>query len=374
MDVSAIVRALESGPSAAKAISMRAAVRLAPAQAKVQLSKLLNVSDDRVRLAAARQLVGLQEWSGVLETLLKLLESQNSEIRSRALSTLQALTGQHIPFAVDGSQEDRAAAVRAWRQWVDSHPSSAIQSLALSDQRAQLGKLLVVSPSLLVELDSNRKESSRLPLPGAAGGCQGLPNGNWLVAIHSHSMVLEYDSTGREIWRRDRLPAPPTSVQRLENGNTLVSCGNANQVVEVTPDGMVTAIDVPGIPIWAQRLESGNTLVALQEGLRVVEINSRGRVLAEIPTGIPPSHAVRLENGNTLVTLPQARKVVEYDAIGKAIVWSTGVPLINPCCAVRLWNGNTLVADHTGVQEFDASGRRVLRRYQQPQVVGLSSF
>ena len=83
---------------------------------------------------------------------------------------------------------------------------------------------------------------------------------------------------------------------------------------------------------------------------------------------------MRLENGNTLVTLTQARKVVEYDPTGRTIVWSTQAPLVNPYAAQRLASGNTMVADHTGVQEFDATGKPVPWRHRQQQVTGLSTF
>lgn len=373
-DISALLEKLDGDKASAKVISMRPAARLAPLEAKTRLAKLLNDPDNRVQLTAARTLVSFNERTGVLEALLKLLESPSIEIRTRSQHTLQSLTGQHIPFAAEGTQSDRTASIRAWRQWIDSQGANAILARPLADRLSPLGRILVASPSLLIELDFNHRERQRISLPGSAWGCQGLPNGNRLIAINSHAMVIEYDDTGREVWRKDRLPAPPTSVQRLDSGSTLIACGNTQQVVEVAPDGTTTVIEVPGHPISAQRLESGNTLVALQDAHRVVEVNARGRVLFEIQTGSPPVHAVRLENGNTLITLPQARKVIEYDASGKSIVWTTTAPLINVFAAQRLASGNTLVADHTGIQEIDSTGQRVVWRFRHPQAMGLSSF
>ena len=49
-------------------------------------------------------------------------------------------------------------------------------------------------------------------------------------------------------------------------------------------------------------------------------------------------------------------------------------PLVNPYAAQRLANGNTRVADNSGVQEFDSTGKEVVWRHRQPQVTGLSSF
>ena len=185
-------------------------------------------------------------------------------------------------------------------------------------------------------------------------------------------MIIEYDGAGKEVWRKDRLPAPPTTVQRLDGGSTLIACPSAHQVVEIATDGSTAAISIPGWPTSAQRLDNGNTLVALQDAHRVAEVTSSGRMVWEVQTNGPPAHAMRLENGNTLVTLPQARKVMEYDSTGNTVVWMTSVPLVNPTAAQRLPNGNTLVADHTGVMETD--GKQVFWRYQQPQATGLSAF
>jgi hypothetical protein len=374
-EVGRLIEALERGAPEARLVSVRAATRLAPQAAKSPLTRMLTSADDRARLAAARALANLGERSNVLETLVQLLESSQVAIRSRSHQTLQALTGQRIPFAVEGSVADRRAAIQNWQEWIDSSGASAKWALPLDERTTPLGRTLVVSSGFITELDADRKEQWKMQLPGAAWGCQGLSNGNRLVAIHSHSMVIEYDGGGREVWRKDRLPAPPTSVQRLDSGSTVVACSNVNQVVEIAPDGSTKSIPVAGRPVWAQRLDNGNTLVALQEGQRVVEVNGAGTILWEARTGSHgPAHAVRLENGNTLVTLTQARKVVEYDPAGRNIVWSTQAPLVNPFAAQRLASGNTLVGDNSGVQEFDAAGQPVPWRHRQQQVTGLSSF
>jgi hypothetical protein len=373
-DAALLSKAVESGTTTARLTSIGALTRIAPAKAARLLPNLLRDRDDRVRLAAARALAGLGERRKVLQTLVELLQSPELAVRSRAHQTLQALTGQSLPYPAEGAADDRAASARAWREWVATHGATANLKLLLEQRATPLGRLLVASPNLLIELDAQHKERWRLSLPGAAWGCEGLPNGHRLVAIHSHSMVIEYDEAGKEIWRKDRLPAPPTTVQRLTSGATLVACGNAHLIVEIARDGSTTTVNVPGWPISAQRLDSGNTLVALQDLRRVVEVNSSGRTVWEIETTGEPAHTYRLENGNTLVTLAQARKVVEYDVTGKSIVWTSALPLINPAAAQRLSNGNTLVADDTGVIEIDASGNQVIWRHRQPHAIGFSSF
>jgi outer membrane protein assembly factor BamB len=373
-DAPAILRALDADDVTLRLISIRAASRLVPSQAKPLLAQRLKDRDERVRLGAARALATMKERAGVLEALVALLESPDLTIRTRAQQTLQSVTGQAISFASQSSAADRAESIRAWRQWIATHGASIKLGLPLTDRIPGLARTLVVSPSLLVELDSDHKERSRIALSGGAGNCQGLSNGNRLIAMNAHSMVVEYDEAGKEVWRKDRLPAPPTTVQRLDDGATLAASPSINQLIEIGTDGSISTIAVPGGPVSAQRLDSGNTLVALQDAHRIAEITLSGHTVWEMRTDGPPSHAVRLDNGNTLVTLPQLRKVAEYDSTGSTPVWMSHVPLINPTVAQRLPNGNTLVGDHTGVMELDPTGEQILWRYRQPQVTGLSAY
>lgn len=375
-DVAALLAALEHGSAEAQLVSIRAAARLAAAEVKPPLARLLTSSDDRVRLAAVRALANLEERQDVLETLVRLLESPSAKIRAQSYQSLARLTGQKIAFLPEGKSDDRAAGVRAWRQWAESHGATVTWTLPLTDQIVPLGRILFVSSSqaTVTEIDGEHKQRWQAKIPGPAWGCQGLPNGNRLVAVYAASMVIEYDDQGKEVWRKDRLPGPPFSVQRLDSGNTLVACSTAKQLVEISTDGTTTTIPIDGHPISAQRLDNGNTLVALQRTPAVVEVDRSGKTISSITTPGPPSHAARLENGNTLVTLPAQRQVVEYDATGTNIVWRSQVPLGNPFAAQRLPGGNTLVADHAGLHEIDATGTNVRWQLRQQQVTGLSSF
>lgn len=375
-DAASLITALERGPAEAQLVSIRAAARLAPDDAKSPLAKLLAGGDDRVRLAAARALANLEERNGVLETLVLLLDSPSAKVRSRSYQTLMALSGEQIAFLPDAKAADRAAGARAWKDWAESRGAAAKWKLPLSDQSVPLGRFVFVSasPAAVTEMDLEHKQRWQSRLPGPAWGCQGLPNGHRLVALYTSSTVIEYDADGKEVWRKDRLPGPPFSVQRLDSGSTLIACSTASRLVEIAPDGTTTSIPIDGHPISAQRLDNGNTLVALQRTPAVVEVDRQGKTVATITTPGPPSHAVRLENGNTLVTLVQQRQVVEFDATGTNIVWRTQVPLANPTAAQRLASGATLVADYQGVREIDASGANVLWQQRLQQVTGLSSF
>jgi outer membrane protein assembly factor BamB len=90
--------------------------------------------------------------------------------------------------------------------------------------------------------------------------------GTLLVAHMDMGKVVEYDSTGKELW--SNTPGGSVwSADRLKNGNTLIAGGG--RVREVNPAGATvwefTSADVPdylfnSIQI-AQRLPNGNTLI-----------------------------------------------------------------------------------------------------------------
>lgn len=375
-DTVTLIEALQGADPAAQLLAVRATARVVPDDAKAPLRKLTSAGDDRVRLAAIRALANLGEKENVLETLAALLESDNARVRAKSHQSLRALTGQNVAFSPEGKAEDRATAVKSWKDWIATNAATAKLTLPLTEKNVPLGRTLFVAQqhSKLIEFGPDHKPRWEVQLPGPGWGCQGLPNGHRLVAVYSQSMVIEYDDEGKEIWRKDRLPGPPYSVQRLENGNTLVACADAQQIVEIAPDGTQTTTTIQGRPMCAQRLENGNTLVALQQQNRIVEMDRAGKIVWEARTNNPPGHATRLENGNTLVCMTYTRQVIEYDATGKTTVWQSKIPLTNPYCAERLPNGNTLVADHQGLHELDAAGQKVVWTHRQPGITGLSTY
>jgi len=95
------------------------------------------------------------------------------------------------------------------------------------------------------------------------------PSGTWLAGHLDDQKVVEYDEDGKAIWTYaiDR----PWGVDRLKNGNTLISCyeGKASQVIEVTPAGKMvwrfSQDDVADDRCFqfqgVKRLRNGNTVV-----------------------------------------------------------------------------------------------------------------
>jgi outer membrane protein assembly factor BamB len=95
-----------------------------------------------------------------------------------------------------------------------------------------------------------------------------LANGNYLVPQLLDRVVREYDPKGKVLWEA-KTPHMPFTAIRLPDGNTLVGCTLGNLVIEIGKDGKevwrVTNDDLPNKPIndacGVQRLENGNTVV-----------------------------------------------------------------------------------------------------------------
>lgn len=132
----------------------------------------------------------------------------------------------------------------------------------------------------LIEVDPKGKVVFELRLlpEGKDGGhlymrnARKLPNGNYLVAHYGEEMVREYTPAGKTV---AEIPAPggPHSAARLENGNTLIACGDykkAAMVFEADPSGKtvwkVEQDELPGISLkfmaGLQRLPNGNTVMS----------------------------------------------------------------------------------------------------------------
>jgi hypothetical protein len=91
--------------------------------------------------------------------------------------------------------------------------------------------------------------------------------GTFLVAHMDLGKVVEYDTSGKEIWS---VVAPSAwAAVRLANGNTLISGNQRGYVREVNGAGEtvweINKSDLPGIPLYTvqevSRLANGNTLI-----------------------------------------------------------------------------------------------------------------
>jgi hypothetical protein len=290
---------------------------------------------EAVALAAATALAD-QGDRRALEPLVRLLESPSAAIRQGSIRVLQASTGQRLDFVAFADDPARKAAVAKWREWLADRAASAELNVPLKYLSQSMGRILVTDArnesAQLIEFDLDGKPTWASKRISDPYGCEGLPNGHRLVACHQGRYIVEFDPRGNEIWRtKDRLDFCPTSVQRLDNGNTLV----AGYELGETERGWVVEINRDGRPIESKR----------------IELNYR------------PKDVTRLATGRLLVTAKYADKVVELDSAGREVE-STSLPgLTRPERAKRLPNGHTLVADNGGNRTYEQRrGVRVRNR------------
>ena len=130
--------------------------------------------------------------------------------------------------------------------------------------------------------------------------------GTYLVAHEYHGICREYDADGKVIWEyevplfdRERTGGNGTkswgnalySIQRLNNGNTLIGTGNGKSVIEVTPEKKIiwhlTSEDLEGIDLaWVttvQVLKNGNYLInnchAGPENPQLIEVDRDKKIV-----------------------------------------------------------------------------------------------
>ncbi len=360
-DTGLLRQQLAASDAQARLAAIVALAAVQGADADADAVGLLADPAEAVQAAAARELAnhGRRE---ALPVRVRLLESSEMAIRARAIQTLRASTGQQFNYSVYATPDERSRAIAAWKTWLAGEGMTAPLAVPLAEGPVWLGRLLVCdyAQHKLVEFDAAGKQVWEKGVGAQPWACQGLPSGHRLVGSYQEKSIAEYDARGEAVWRYDGLPGGPTSVERLESGNTLVACTEGEVVVEIDPaKKIVWQAKLLGRPVDARRLEDGRTLVTLQNAQKIVEVDSAGMIVWEISGVGQAFSAERLDSGNTLVSGIGHSKVREFDRAGR-VVWERG-SFTNPYTAQRLLSGNTIVVDTTGVIEIDPQGTVVSR-------------
>ncbi len=370
-EVPMIEAALKKSHPQSQRIAMITLEHLLGAKADSQLQPFLSHKQPLLKYTSAKSM-GNHGNREALSALVELLDSEDLQIRSQSAQTLRLMTGQNFSYVAYDKSDKRAEAHDRWEKWLAANQQTAKLTFPIPDGPILRGHTLIsnYSTKKVIELDANHKEVWSETLNGA-WGCEGLPNGHRLVTSYSGRAVYEYDLNGKIIWKKETLPGLPYSVQRLQNGNTLVTCSN-NQVIEYTPKGEIAwQHRFNGTARDAQRLANGNTMVVLYSTQQVVEVDRQGKQVWELKNLNRPMCAQRLENGNTLVCQSAGQRLVEADRKGN-IVWNLNVNL-SIYDAQRLHNGNTLVVGSTGAIEYDPKGKEIWR-LNQPGMRGIHRF
>ena len=257
--------------------------------------------------------------------------------------------------------------------------------------RGLLGSLLVVSAALaasptdgaithrfiafgsstrIVEADG----TTSWTYPESTRDGQVLQNGNILLALsksenYPGGAVVEVPPAGttggKIVFEFAGTQSEINTVQRLENGNTLVvEAGARPRILELDRRGRI-AIELAlrgqtdnhhMQSRMTRKLAQGHYLVPQLLDRVVRQYTPKGDIAWEYKTPDEPKDAwpftaIRLDNGNTLITCTHANMVIEVDAAG-AIVWKVSnadfeKPFLNdPCGAQRLANGNTVICSY----------------------------
>ncbi len=213
-----------------------------------------------------------------------------------------------------------------------------------------------------------------------------LKNDNVLIVL-SGSGIYEVDRDGNIVWSYEDAQVSH-DADRLENGNTLVNFGNNDKktdasVKEISPVGEIVwewyAKDVYGTSKfkdlepnggWAhanavQRLSNGNTMVSLRNFYLTAIIDGNGKLVEEFDwsgfgTDTDPHEPVIDEEDNTLLVCLQNDSeyvAVEIDTKSRETLWTyTNKNLRTARDCNKLPNGNILiVAVDNGGSKSDQS-------------------
>ncbi len=198
-------------------------------------------------------------------------------------------------------------------------------------------------------------------------GVERLSNGNTLITDGGYwsgkgSEILEVNPLGQIVWQFSGGLLFAHSAKELENGNILISDTGKNRVLETDRGGnVVWSSETWGggkgklsdgshlsYPNDAEETTEGTILISDRNNDRLVEVDREGKIVWLYDKLKHCHGADRLRNANTMVASSDENKVYEIDPSGK-IVWSYGdgsPEMLNwPRDADRLENGNTLITD-----------------------------
>ena len=172
-----------------------------------------------------------------------------------------------------------------------------------------------------------------------------LPNGNTLISDGGDvtgvgSEAVEVDPLGNIVWQFDdqsRLVFLH-SARLLKNGNILMTDTNNNRIIEVTREKQIVfSTDDWGdgsgklsdgshlaYPNDAYELSDGSLFVCERNNNRVIKVDRQGQVLWEYSEGlVHPHNGHMLPDGNALICDSDGNRVIEVSP-DKKVIWSYG--------------------------------------------------
>ncbi|MEE2642756.1 MAG: PQQ-binding-like beta-propeller repeat protein [Planctomycetota bacterium] len=333
---------------------------LIPIVARVRASngvlvEMLKNDSESVRIAAASELALLGD-KACLPAAFDLLESDRTNVRIEAFLILKNVTAADLPFAANGTPEERAAARAAWGKWLDEN----YETLEVRKPvQLRFGRVLIATSQKMMEFSIGKDLVKEKETAGYRPEDLSTTRfGSKVIAEYTNSMIRELDLSEKEV-AKIALASPPRSVRKLTNGNYLVAWRDTTKpVVELDSRGKVVwqAKNLGGIAYAAERLDSGNTLITLSKS--VVEIDEDSNIVYQLAGAQGVSNckeARRLPNGNTLVVYSTFVSIFDKDK--NQVLRIRGS--FTPKSALQLRDGRILVAHATGVRMFDNQGTKI---------------
>jgi outer membrane protein assembly factor BamB len=339
---------------------------------------LLTDREPRVRWAAAEGLI-LARDKTAFPALLNLLKAGPRDLAWEAEGLLFRIADDKGPAVSlgTGSDEERAAAHKAWTEWWEAHRDEV--DLARIDRAGRkVGLRLVIAlngygtQGRIWEIGPDRKTRWHLDEVGGPFDAEVLPTGRLLIAEYNSQRVTERDRAGKIHWQY-RTPNGPLCVHRLPNGNTFLATNY--EILEVTPAGkeVFRFSHRGGNLFWAGKMRDGHIYYGTYDGW-MVELDRTGKELRKFPITRPDQGLVNVEvlpTGRFLIPQTRQNKVVELDPRTGKEVWSVEVP--RPTCVARLPGGNLFVGSHNSnsIMEVDRTGKVLWREVVKGQVFGV---
>ncbi len=335
--------------------------------AAIDLSrKALADADADVRLRTALALVARAKDKTTVPAMIGLLADLPQGAGWRIEDVLVRLAGENGPMVTLG--DDVAARQKcrdAWQEWwAKNGPTADLAKLDAAPP--MLGNTLLVLRDLrgiggkVIEVNTEKKELWKieglsLPIDAVVVGRDRV-----LIVEQNTHQVSEREFSGKVIWSKQI--NQPSGIQRLPNGNTLVTC--PNQLVEFdTRQREVFSYPRQTYDIRAaQKLRNGETVFVTAAG-ECIRLDAKGKEIKSFKVATMAGAIGGLDvlpNNHVLIT--SRTGVTEYDGAG-AQVWQAKYG--RPTSVQRLPNGNTLIASSSvgaaapAVAELDRTGQSV---------------
>lgn len=348
-DLDLLRRKLRAADPPAQIAAAVALAHVLSGDSLAELYPLLDDPDTRVVLETTRALANAGDRRS-LGALVGLLESPDTQIRVESAILLQALTGLRLGFASYDSPQQRADAVRAWRDWLESDGDTAQLKFPIVRQVTARGDLrghtLISTGSnhKVAELDASGKEVWSFEID--AWSAEKLTNGNVLIGSYTQKRVLEVDPAGNIVWELAGVSA--MTAKPLLNGNILVADFSGRRVVEIDrAKRTVWEHATPNECFDCDRLPNGNTIFGCPNLVR--EVAPDGNTVNEWVIQGRLNGFQALESGNILVANYGQNKVYELSPSGE-IIWEIAEP--KPCDVYQTPDGRLLVSTAERILEI----------------------